>query len=311
MDISKGRLEEVNIDNLPFLQTLRLKSGSVERISLKSLNALKRMFLYINHLQTGLQADLCEQIPNIEKLTVKSDSFSFNYVKEEKSLLISFKRYNAIDFAPIYPISNEIETLRINDSTISNSRTFVSVCRHFRNVFDLSILNSRIEKINREMFVELSNLRSLSLHYNLNLKTIDYDAFSNLKELTYLSLSYNSIQSLDKRVFLNLVNLEILNVTENGIKRLNKEIFSNQRNLRQLYLGSSKYKRIDHELFFGLEYLYELHLPGCVLTNFDLRVLDNLPRLKRILLSKMSISHNETEILNRFNASGIDFQFYT
>lgn len=311
MDISNGRLKEVNIDNLPYLQFLRLKSASVERISLKSLDSLKRMFLYINHLQTSLQADLCEQIPNIEKLTVKSDSFSFGYVKEEKSLFISFQSFNDIDFAPIYPISNEIETLQITDSTISNSRTFVSVCRHFRNVLDLSLSNSRIQKINREMFEKLSNLRSLSLHYNRDLKTINYDAFWNLKQLTHLSLAYNSIRSLDKRVFLNLVNLEILNVTENGIKRLDKEIFSNLRNLRQLYLGSSRYRRLDHELFVGLEYLYELHLPGCVLTNFDLRVLDNLPRLRRILLSKMSISHNKTEILNRFNESGIDFQFYT
>jgi insulin-like growth factor-binding protein complex acid labile subunit len=311
LDISNGRLEEVNIDNLPFLQFLRLKSSSVERISLKSLHSLKRLFLYINRLQTSLQADLFEQVPNIEKLTVKSDSFSFDYVMEEKSLLISFKSFNDVDFAPIYPISNEIETLRINDSTISNSRTFLSVSRYFRNVLDLSITNSRIEKIDREMFEELSNLRSLSLQYNRYLRKIDYDAFSNLKELTNLSLAYNSIRSLDKRVFSSLVDLEILNVTENGIKRLNKEIFSNQSNLRQLYLGSSRYKRLDHALFVGLEYLYHLHLPGCVLTNFDLRILDNLPRLERILLSKLSISHNETEILNRFDEAGIDYQFYT
>lgn len=309
MDIIDGRLEEVNIENLPYLQYLRLKSVSVERITLNSLNALRRVFLYINDLQTDLQADLCDQIPNIEKLTVKLDSFSFEYVKAENKLSICLRSINDIDFSPFYPITNEIEKLHITDSNIDSGK-LIRVFRHFRNVSDLSICESDITQIENGTFDGLPNLRSLSLHYNRDLETIDYDAFANLKQLEHLSLSHNFIQSLDNRVFSYLVSLETLNLIENGIESLDENIFSSLENLRHLYLGSNKYELLDHRLFVGLGNLIELHLPGCVLTNFDLRILDNLPRLEKILLSKMSIMHNETVILSRFYQSGIDFQFY-
>ena len=307
--ITDERLEEINIENLPYLKYLRLKSSSVDRITLKSLNALKRVFFYINHLQTGLQADLCDQIPNIEKLTVKLDAFLFDYVKTEKKLSISLHSVDDIDFFPFYPITNEIEKLQITDSKIDSGK-LVRVFRHFRNVSDLSICESDIAKIENETFNGLPNLLSLSLHYNRYLETIDHEAFSNLKQLQHLSLSHNFIHSLDNRVFSGLVSLETLNLIENGIESLDENIFSSLENLRRLYLGSNKYELLDHRLFVGLGNLIELHLPGCVLTNFDLRILDNLPRLEKILLSKTSIIHNERAILNRFYESRIDFKFY-
>lgn len=302
---------QVNIENLPFLRFLRLKLRSVERITLNTLHNLRKLFLYITNLQTSLQADLCEQVPHIEKLAVKFDSlqFSYEYIMEERKLSISFKSIKDIDFSPIDPISDKIERLQINKSIIDSTK-LVNVCSHFRNVYDLAIYDSYISKIEKRMFEGSPNLRSLALHYNRNIEAVDYDSFSDLKALVNLSLCYNFIDSLDKRIFSDLVNLETLNVTENGIKSLDISIFSTLKNLRELNLRSSEYEFLDYRLFVGLGNLNELQLPGYKLINFDLRILDNLPRLKKIFLSKMSISHNETEILKRFNEAGINFQFY-
>ena len=302
---------QVNIENLPFLRFLRLKLRSVERITLNKLYVLKKLLLYITNLKTSLQTDLCDQVPHIEKLAVKFDSlqFSYEYIMEEKKLSISFKSIKDIDFNPIDRIANKIEKLQINKSIIDSTK-LVNVCSHFENVFDLAIYDSYISKIEKRMFDGSPNLRSLSMHYNRNIETVDYDSFSNLKGLVNLSLCYNFIESLDKRIFSDLVNLETLNVTENGIKSLDISIFASLKNLRELFLRSSEYEFLDHRLFVGLENLKELQLPGYKLINFDLRILDNLPRLKKIFLSKMSINHNETEILKRFNESEINFKFY-
>ena len=76
MNISNGRLGEVNIENLPYLKYLRLKSHLVERITLASLNALKSLILNISQLKTSLQTDFCNQIlsPNIVNIDLNGSS---------------------------------------------------------------------------------------------------------------------------------------------------------------------------------------------------------------------------------------------
>ena len=293
-----------------------MKLPSVKRITLNSLNALKKLFLDISQLKSSLQPDFSNRYSNdIEEFFVKLDSLnvSFDYSLFDKKLVCSFKSNNNIDFGPIYTIRNKIEKLRINKSNIDSNKLFSIVCNNFKNLFELEIFDCIIYKIEKKMFDGLSNLRSLRLYSNRNNVQpimIDYDAYSHLKQLVNLDLSRNSFESFDKRIFSELFNLEILDLCGNWLKSLDENIFSNLKNLRELYLRSNYFDAFDHRLFAGLENLYELHLPDNKSLCFDSRILDCLPRLKKIILSRRSISHNETEILNRFQQSRIHFEFY-
>lgn len=289
-----------------------MKSRSVKQITLESLDSLKCLILDINHLRSNLQTDFFYQISNIQELYVDLDSLnvSFSYFRLEKKLVFSLKSNKDIDFGPIYTIKNRIEKLQINESDIDNTQLF-NICHTFTNLIELDIFKSKIAKIEKKMFDGLANLRSLKFFNNRNYHLmIDFDAFSNLKQLVDLDLSNNSFEPFDKRIFSELVNLETLDLGVIGLKSLDENIFSNLKNLRELYLRSNKFDAFDHRIFSGLENLYELHLPDYKSTHFDSRILDYLPRLKKIVLTRMSISDNEFEILTQFKTSGIDFEFY-
>ena len=286
-----------------------MKSESVERITLKSLNALKNLTLYITKLKTNLQKDFYDQMPNIEVLTIRCVFLNFYFHKLNKKLDIENLCNEGIFFNHIYNLNlrhSKIEKLSIKRCSYKHISYLFSVCDNFRNLLQFDIYNCKITKIEKRMFDGISMLRSFKIESNFDdVEKIDHDAFSNLTQLVYLDFSGNIIESLDNRTFSKLVNLESLNLRLNRLKSL--DIFSNLKNLSQLYLRSYDLEVLDPRLFIGLDNLCELNLSCNKLTHFDLRILDNLPGLKKINLSRNLM--NKTEIVHRFNENRIEFTF--
>ena len=297
----------MNIESLSSLEYLHLRSESVERITLKSLNALKCLTLYISDIITNLQPDFYDQMPNIEVLTINCEFLDLNFRKLDQKLVIRnlCNRSFNIDqfFNHTHRNIEKLSVISCDDKQISK---LFSVCDNFRNLSQLDINDCEITKIDKRMFYESNHLRSLSLNRNKT-QIIDTDAFSNLKLLVSLDLSTNLIESIDKLTFSELVNLEKLSLNGNRLKNLHENIFSNLKSLRQLDLGSNELKFLNARLFFGLGNLYELNLSANGLIDFDLCILNYLRELKKINLSKNLIKQeNETEIVHRFKENGIE-----
>ena len=310
MVISKRTVKEVNIGNLRSLKHLRLKSHSVERITLKSLNALEKLSLDINYQLTKLQTDLYDQIPNIELLSVDCmDLFTYTVFILEKR--VSIRKMRNDEFSSVGLICNRIEKLSITHCSVKHLSKLFRVCDKFRDILELDISVCEDTKIEKKMFSDgFTKLRSLKILRSKNFLIIDHDSFSILKQLVSLDLSGNFLESIDKRTFSELANLEALNLSGNRIKSLDENIFSDLKNLRQLDLSSNRLEKLDSRLFIGLENLCELNLSGNKLTHFDLLILDNLPRLRKVNLSGNLIKKdNVTEILNRFKESAIESEF--
>lgn len=68
-------------------------------------------------------------------------------------------------------------------------------------------------------------LQRLKVSHNQELKTIDLNAFSNLKNLKYLHLKKNQLSELDPELFSGLDNFEMLYLAS-GEKYSNFENFS-------------------------------------------------------------------------------------
>lgn len=277
-----------------------MESDSVKQITLKSLNGLKILSLDINFLETNLQRDFFDQIPNFEVYRNLSAYFSFTFYKLEQKLCIHKLKIDYSSSTSL--IFNQIEKLSVKSKLLCASD-------NFRNILKLNINGCKIFIIDKNIFYGLANLRSLSLNNN-QFQMIDSDAFSNLVQLVYLDLSSNNIDSIYKLRFVELVNLESLKLSDNQIRSLNENIFMNLKNLRELDLSSNRLEKLDPKLFIGLENLCELNLSNNKLTHFDLSILDNLPRLKKVNLSGNFINKDdETEILKRFKESTIESEF--
>ena len=206
-------------------------------------------------------------------------------------------------------LCNQLTDLFINCSNFDDqSMNKLFIGRKFPNLSKLRIMNTKITKLKNKMFSLFQTLRDLKINDNKELKKVDYDAFSNLKQLTRLNLNENSIESFDKRHFSELSNLEYLKLSESNIDRLDENMFLNLKKLTNLDLGYCGLEDLNPQWFIGLKKLKMLDLQSNKLTKFDLRILDDLSQIRTVDLSGNSII-NKDEIFNYMKDTNIEFKF--
>lgn len=313
MKNTSAKLDYIIIDSLCSLDFLSLQPYSVKEISLKYLYALKQVYLHSDEI-INIQTDLFEHLPNINYFYYFNDSMKIEFEKFKKRIdvyRISFIKDLNFDFF-IKHFSNQIEKSRIMYFNSENITKQLSKY-HFPNLIRLEITSCDITRIEKKLFDgPQSMIQLLDINSNSDLEIIDHDAFSNMKQLVSLDLSFNNIESLDRRLFSGLINLESLKLNHNRLKSLDENIFSNLKNLKELCLRNNQLEILDAKLFVGLKNLNELNLYNNEISNFDVRILDNLPLIKRIHLSENKINNKE-DIFNRFaeNKAFNDlFRFY-
>ena len=85
------------------------------------------------------------------------------------------------------------------------------LCGHnFPNVLSLKVSKSKITRLEKKLLDGFPMIQILKVFKNTELKTIDLNAFSNLKNLKYLHLKKNQLSELDPELFSGLVNFEML-----------------------------------------------------------------------------------------------------
>lgn len=260
--------------------------------------------------------DLFDHLPSIQNLSYSSYLsllFKFEYSKFSKHMSINNLQIMMRNFAAYLDLflnmyCNKTEDLLLRHGCIENITKLFSEYK-FQNLKELIIapssMTARIEKNFIDAFPP--TIQSLSFYQNENGLIIDQDAFSsNLKQLRYLYLCINNIESLSRMHFSNVINLEYLDLEKNRLKRLDENIFSDLKNLKGLSLRKNELEVLDANSFVGLENLIELNLSHNKLNHFEVRILSNLPRIERIDLSQNTIDISEREMLvNRFKESKI------
>ena len=224
-----------------------MKSFTVDRISLKSLNSLKVLdFKIDNNINIDLQKYVFEIVKlKIENFNFKSLSFNIHSNSLEKSL--ELYHISNLNFDYFYIICNKIDKLKIWNSNSENISKLLS-SHHFPNLLELEIKFSEITRIEKKLFGELPMLQKLIISSNKNLEIIDENAFSILKQLVHLDLSSNRIESLEKMTFFELVNLNYLDLRSNRLKSLDENMFSGLKYLKTLELyGNFELPRFPYD----------------------------------------------------------------
>lgn len=215
-------LNQVNLNGLTSLKSLKLSFPSLEGSSFGKPNSLENLTLKVeSELNKESSIKLFEMFPNIEELNLEGrfSSLSFDSFVNLKKLSICGSILNNFNFDLFKNICNQLEYLRIELDNMKDKDISLLLNGHyFPNVKTLGIYSSKITRLEEKLFVGFPNLQSLFINMNHALKTIDNDAFSNLKKLKLLGISFNSkLTKLDPELFRKLVNLKNLYVGYNNL----------------------------------------------------------------------------------------------
>lgn len=308
----------VNLDGFRSLESLFLSLNSFECISLKNLPLLRHLefeLRYSNQINNQINSNIqfLDYLPTIEYLTLKGVLADFNLeslVKLKNLSLIGLidKQFNFDLFKN--RLCFQLEQIWINAPNLEDkclSHMFFGC--HFPILKSLLICASDyIENIEKKLFDGFPTLQALTISNHIRLGTIDQDAFSNLKQLIYLNLRDNCIQSFCKMHFSALEKLKYLRLSKNKLQRIEENLFSSLSNLKALDLSFNNLKVLNADLFSSLKNLKFLDLKKNELREFDLRILDYIKQIELIDLSGNQIGNKE-EILNQTKESNIKFVF--
>nr|ABB21036.1 variable lymphocyte receptor A [Eptatretus burgeri] len=111
------------------------------------------------------------------------------------------------------------------------------------------------------------------------LSSLPGTAFHNLKELTYLNLDTNQLQTLPEGVFDHLVNLDKLYLQYNDLKSLPPRVFDSLTKLTYLSLSENKLQSLPHGVFDKLTELKTLRLDNNQLHSLPEGVFDKLTKI--------------------------------
>lgn len=301
--ISCSKFEEMKIENLTSLQRINGNFTLVERISFKNLFALRDLNI---NLKLSDNSDITEMLikhsPNIQSLSLGGFLSNFNLDKliHLKKLQLGGKLMEDFDFDIFKNISNQLTDLTINIDNKTLNKMFNGY--HFSNLSSFSISSNIVTRLDKKMFEAFPILKYLTI--SVKKLQIDCETFSSLKQLTELTISYNSISSLEDNYFSNLTNLVFLNLERNDIKVIQENTFSNLKKLQTLNLSFNQIENLSPQSFFGLRKLKYLNLKSNKLRNFDMSILENFDQIEEIDLSENPIINKE-EILTRFNDTKI------
>lgn len=151
--------------------------------------------------------------------------------------------------------------LKILDISFCNLVEFDT--RGFPNLIGLMLQGNMLKKITAEHLARNSALKKVNLSNN-GIATIDIRAFEDLTVLEDLDLSYNNLQTLEDNLFQDNSILTTLNLERNYFKSI---------------------------VSFHSESLEILNMRWCEIEKVFPNSLENLPKLKTLVLSNNLISH--------------------
>lgn len=155
----------------------------------------------------------------------------------------------------------------------------MALCQQFSNLRRLSIMNAKLEAINKNSFKLCTNLQFLDLRFNM-LESIPSKVFERNTKLTELYISDNKISKIDTDGFVGIKNLNVLYLYSNDIAFLNSNWFKSMDKLRELWLYDNMLTELPNDVFNNLESLTSLYLYHNRLTELPPNLFKTLNNLQ-------------------------------
>ena len=275
---------------------------------MRNLLSLSRLVLLSKKPTNSLPMKLFGCLSSIRQLEIRGNfsDINLNELINLESFTISGFITDNFNFDLFEVISGRLRELSVNLRNIDVENISKLFDVNFTNLVKLDVKFSNIRKLEKKMFHGFEKLKSLSLTKNKSILQIDYDSFSNLTSLTHLDLSMNCIETINKRQFSGLSNLQRLNLSHNRIGFIEKNSFIDLKSLTNLDLSSNQLSVLNPKSFIGLGNLKRMSLKNCKLIDFDLCILDCIPKIGFINLA-CNCFNKKDEFLRRFKRIKVRF----
>lgn len=132
-------------------------------------------------------------------------------------------------------------------------------CQKFPNLEAILIGNAGIESISANAFTNCKNLIYLTIFGN-NIQSLPNYVFQPLTKLRELLFYNNNYKTINPASFANMPNIHWLKLTNNGITEVPPKAFASLKSLNSLHLFTNKINKLYSDSFEGLENLYTLML---------------------------------------------------
>ena len=207
-------LKRATIDDFSSLKSLSLRLVSIEGSCFTNLNSLRTLRLDVkSEINNEMLTKLFEMCSNIDELYLTGDfsNISFDRFVNLKRLKLCGNLLDDFNFDVFKTIRFQLEELSIKFQNIDDESIGKLLCGHnFSNLLSFKVSYSKITRLEKKLFDGFPMLQRLKVSHNQELKTIDIDAFANLKNLKYLHLKKNQLSELDPELFSGLVSFEKL-----------------------------------------------------------------------------------------------------
>ncbi|TMW46496.1 hypothetical protein DOY81_008424, partial [Sarcophaga bullata] len=301
-------------DSLEYLDLERNYLNTVPG-ALRSLNRLKYLYLTSNNI-CQLQ-NLPENTEHLRVLSLSGNNFTMIPVvglKNYTNLSYLNMGYNSITDIPegIFAVDNwgsNLQTILLRNNKITHlhlnsfagldqiqeiSLSFNDINIHHPMVFENVSKSLKILELSFAVFparsmesidpldalFPLAQLMWLGLDNN-NLKSLNNESFSNMRELSYINLGFNQLKSLPRGLFIPDIHSHLVEIDlgYNSLDRIQARTFLNLGDLQTLNLQSNKIKIIEKNAFYNLEFLRYIDLSFNRLSNISHQAFTILPSL--------------------------------
>ena len=217
-----------------------IKCQSLRIHPFENLNSsMKLVELNISsEINNDMLTKLFKICPNVEELFLSARDLNINFYNKKLSLVGNL--FDDFNFDFIKNISNQLEELSIKFENMNDESISKLLCRHnFGKITTFEIGYSKITRLDKNLFDGFQMLHSLDISRNKELKIIEKDAFSNLKNLKKLSLSFNQLSELDAEIFSCFKNLIELNLRDNNLTHFDLKIMDYIVNIKKIDLENN------------------------------------------------------------------------
>ncbi|CRK98115.1 CLUMA_CG011483, isoform A [Clunio marinus] len=174
-----------------------------------------------------------------------------------------------------------------------------------RNWIGLKVLDvngNRIEKLNRKTFKKTPQLRVLNLSHNHIKQLDDSGMFEDLHNLNELYLGSNKLTNFSKsdEVFHNLKQLTILDLSNNTINNIERHMFNGLDSLIKINMSNNKLYILPYQVFESMKSVEVVDLSYNMLISF----LDNF-FVHNTKMKVLKLDHNRIAKINKNSLYGL------
>lgn len=149
----------------------------------------------------------------------------------------------------------------------------------FPNLRDLSIINGGLLRIQSRAFLPATSLRTVTITGNLNLRTIESDAFFGHASLEQIEITVSQIDNIHSTAFVSLPNLRQLTLDNNRITEVHSDAFATLPSLQTVSFSNNQLSTLPGRLFAHNPSITRIDFPNNQINAIGRSFLDNLNSL--------------------------------